>query len=1526
MSGSKPSFRFAGKRRELLDALRREQGPASETSHRIPRRERREGSGPAPLSFSQQRLWFLDQLEPGGAAYNLAAALGLRGRLDVPALAAALRALALRHEALRTTFPSVEGEPVQSVAAEPRAALPVVDLGGLEDDEAEAGRLALAEAVRPFDLAAGPLLRAILVRRSGGDHRLVVVLHHIVADGWSRGILLREVGELYGAAREGRAPRLPELPIQYADYAVWQRGLMQGETLTELLGFWRGRLAGLTSLELPADRPRPAVPSGRGGQRPARLSVELAERLRTLAHGAEATLFMTLLAGWDALLLRHGAAPDVAVGAPVANRDRAETAGLIGFFVNTLVLRADLSDDPSFGDLLSRVRRETLEVLARQELPFEKLVEELQPDRDLGRQPLFQVMLALLPAPPEAPRWDGLDVDVHELPTGTAKVDLLLALEEGPEGVTGTCEHSADLFDEVTVDRMLARLEVLLESAAADPSRRLSELALLPASELLQILADAESPDLAEESVDEAEVCLHTLVALQAARTPEAVAVEGAGESVTYRELAGRAGQLAAHLRALGVGPEVPVAVRLERTPDLVVALLAVLEAGGAYVPIDPAYPRDRQEYILADAGAPVLLTRELLGSLPQETGDVVAVPPGPDNLAYVLYTSGSTGWPKGVAVRHRSAVALVRWARQLFPADDLSGVLAATSVCFDLSVFELFVPLACGGRVVLAENALALPTLGDGGVRLVNTVPSAITELLRNGGIPGSVRTVNLAGEPLPPGLAARLYELPHVERVYNLYGPTEDTTYSTVSLVARGAARVSIGRPLPGTWAYVLDRRLRQVPAGVPGELYLGGAGLARGYLGRPDLTAGRFVPDPFAGQDQPGRRLYRTGDLVRTLRDGSLEFLGRLDHQVKVRGFRIELGEIEEVLRSHPAVRDCAVLVREDRPGEMRLVAYAAMPAMAEDRREGWPELRALLASRLPDYMIPAAFVRLDALPLTPSGKVDRRALPAPALAAGDRHEWEAPRTPLEELVAGCWADLLGVPRVGLRDNFFELGGHSLLAARVVARLRSLLGAELPVRALFEQPTVAGLAARVEAARRGGVRTPVLPPLRRSVRPEEVPPLSFAQERLWFLSELEPGSPLYNLPAAIRMRGALDPAALAGALQAVVRRHEALRTAFHESDGRPVQSVAPDLDLPLPLVDLSGLPSVRREPEAARLRGEEARRGFDLGTLPLVRAALQRLDESDHVLILNLHHAVADGWSLGVLAREIRALLEAAASGRPAVLPELTVQYADYALWQREWLRGETLESLLEPWRQRLAGAPGLLPLPTDRPRTALARRRGSYLPVELPGGLSARLEEAARRSGATPFMVLLAAFQVLLGRTADEDDVSVGFPVANRGRAELEGLIGFFVNTLVLRTRLDGEPGFADVLARVREAALDALAHQDLPFERLVEELRPGRNLGHTPLFQVMFVLQNTPPRGADPAGLELSEVDIDTGAARFDLTLTLARADGGWSGRLSFDCDLFDAVTVRRLAGRFERLLAAAVHAPSRPLADLPLLA
>ncbi len=1517
---------------------------------------------PVPLSFGQERLWFLDRLNPGLPLYNMPLALRLEGPLDPACLARALAATVRRHEPLRTRFASADGEPVQRVDDTAALATAVVDLSGLPAVRRRRAAAALrqGEARRPFDLGRPPLARALLLRLEARVHELALTLHHVAADGWSLGVLAAEVGALYPAFLAGRPSPLPPLPGRYLDFAARQRRSWQGARLAAELAHWRRELAGVEPLALPADRPRPPVRRYRGAEVPVALPAAGVARLEALARTHGATPFMAVLALFALLLHRLTGAEDVPVGSPVAGRDDPRWRDLIGFFVNTVVLRVGIDPGVSFRELLGRVRETTLRAYAHQEVPFEKLVEELAPGRDLVQTPLFQVVLALQTAPLERPRLPGVEVAELAMGTATAKFDLTLDLRPGEGGgLAGRLEYDADLYDAATVRRLARGFETLLAAALAAPERAVGALAALAPAERHQLVAEwsggARTAPVAGS--------VSALVAAQAARRPEAVAVVAGGAAVSYGELVRRAVRLARHLGRVGVRRGDLVGVCLERSPELVATLLAVLQAGGAYLPLDPAYPESRLALMLEDPPTPpvVVTVSALVPALPGGGGGArvllddhrraieaeSAQPPpnvaGEDDLAYVLYTSGSTGRPKGVAVSHGNVLRLVAGADFIELGTD-ETFLHLSPVAFDASTLELWGPLTSGGRLVLHPPELPSPAglarlYGRERVTLSWLTAGLFHQVVGLDGLPGEgtgaplapLRHLLTGGEAPSPGAMRHALERHPGLLVGNGYGPTENTTFTAVAAFRSPAEvgdPVPLGRPIAGTTAFVLDAAFRPVPPGVAGELAAGGAGVARGYLARPAATAERFVPDPFGAA---GSRLYRTGDLARFLPDGRLEFLGRRDQQVKLRGFRIELGEIEAALAGHPGIAAAAAAVRETGAGDRRLVAYAVARPGGGGPPPTAPELAAHLRERLPEFMVPAAFVLLDALPLTAHGKVDRRALPRPdwGAAAG---EGRPPEGPTEELLAGLWRELLDVETVAAEDSFFDLGGHSLLATRLAARVEHALGVALPLRRIFEAPTLAELAAAVDEGRR--MALPEAPPLEPRPRPgpgafETV--LSYAQRRLWFLERLEPGTSAYHVAGGLRLRGeALDLRALAGALRAVVARQAALRTSFAERQGHPVQVVHPQALLAMPVVDLAGLPPGRRGRALREAAAAEAGRPFDLGRPPLLRALVLREDHAGHALVLTLHHVVSDGWSVGVLVREVSALYRAAVRGEAASLPPVRVQYADYADWQREWLRGAALEARLRYWRRRLEGAPAVLELPADRPRDPARRRRAGEVLRALGPGLAGQVDALARSAGATPFMVLLAAFAALLGRVTGQDDLIVGAPVAGRRRTELEGLVGFFVNTLALRIDLSGTgggPSYRELLARVRDAALDAFAHQDVPFEKVVEAVAGARDAMDTPLVQVVLALQTAPLERPRLPGVEVSELAVATGTAKFDLTLDLRPGEGGGlAGRLEYDADLYDAATVRRLLGGFETLLGAALATPGRTVGALPLLA
>jgi amino acid adenylation domain-containing protein len=1034
----------------------------------------------------------------------------------------------------------------------------------------------------------------------------------------------------------------------------------------------------------------------------------------------------------------------------------------------------------------------------------------------------------------------------------------------------------------------------------------------------------------------------HRMFEERSSSAPGSIALSSGEVSLTYGELDARASGLAARLRSLGVGPEVLVGVCLGRTPDLVVALLAVLKAGGAYVPLDPSFPEARLSFMLEDANVPVLITeQDRRDQLPTGEARVVCVDspwewpegegetPGPvalsaKNLAYVIYTSGSTGRPKGVQVTHGALANFLRSMKKLTSMGEDDALLAVTTLSFDIAALEIFLPLAVGARVELVPRDVAadatrlVDRLADPAITFLQATPATWRMLLEAGweGKPGL--SMLCGGEALPRPLADRLLGKGKV--LWNVYGPTETTIWSSAWQVEAGEGPISVGRPIANTQLYVLDKGFRPAPVGVAGELYIGGAGLARGYLGRPGLTAERFLPDPFGAE--AGGRLYRTGDLARWRADGTLECLGRVDHQVKVRGFRIELGEIEATLAGHPEVREAAVSAFEDAGGETSLAAYVV--ARGDSGPIPAAELRRWLLASLPEYMVPSTYIPLGALPLTPNGKVDRNALPDPRQArrALGGLSFVPPRGPVEEAIAGLWAETLGVARVGAHDNFFELGGHSLMAIQLIVRMKHIFGVEPPLKDFVDEPTVARLARLVEDGLAGD-SAPVAPPIARADRDR---PLlaSFAQQRLWFLDQLDPGQASYNIPTAVRLVGDLDVPALEAAINEIVRRHEVLRTTFSSEAGIPRQVIADDLRLSLGVDDLGHLDPEARQAEAARLIAEEARRPFDLAVGPLIRARLLRLGDREHVILVTMHHIVSDGWSIGVLIREVSALYVAFRAGELSPLPEPTLQYADYSAWQREWLQGDVLQAQLDYWSGRLEGLP-TLEIPTDRPRSAASTRGGDERAVLLPKPLLDSTRELARQEGATLFMTLLAAFQVLLQRYSGQDDFAVGSPIAGRTRSELENLIGFFVNTLILRADLAGDPSFRALIGRTREAALGAYTHQDLPFEQLVGVLRPDREAARSPLFQVMFVLQNAPLPALEAPDLTLELLDSASGTAKFDLTLFATEEPEGLRVKMEYSTDLFDAPTVDRMLAHFRILLEGAVDQPDRPIGSLPML-
>jgi amino acid adenylation domain-containing protein len=1500
--------------------------------------------GQIPLSFAQQRLWFMNQLEGPSATYNIPFAVRLTGRIDVAALRAALLDVTDRHESLRTVFPSIDGMPYQAILESDRESiLEVVHAAG-EDVQAAVG----AAAHHPFDLEAERPMRAQLFVLGDETSVLLLIMHHIAGDGWSMVPLARDLSLAYNARRSGGAPGWPPLPVQYADYALWQRDLLghpdvPGSEMARQLDFWTSALAGLPDqLQLPADRSRPAVASYRGRTIRTHIAPELHRRLMDLAAECGVSLFMVLQSGVAALLTRLGAGTDIPLGTPIAGRTDTALDDLVGFFANTLVLRNDTSGDPTFREMLRRARDFDLAAFSHQDLPFERIVEALNPVRSLAWNPLFQVMIVLQNNATSRFRFDGLEASAEEIEGEVATFDLSLSFCELKDaggsagGIEISLEYSTDLFEQATAEEIAGRLIRLLDAASGAPGSPISSADILGAGERHLLLSEW-----CGTGVKTPPVTFPGLFQAQVSRTPEAPALEFGESTLTYAELNRRANRLARWLILQGIGPEDLVVLAVPRSAEMIVSVLAVAKAGAAFVPVDPEYPADRISFMIKDASAACILTTATAArNLPlgehahllvddPEIAPALAGLAGHDvedservrplrvaNPAYVIYTSGSTGRPKGVVVSHGGLASLAASQKERFGTGAGDRVLQLASISFDVAVEDMLTAFGTGAALVIPPpGILAGEPLADflvaHEISYVEISPSVLATVPEPG-FP-ALRRLNVAGEACPAHLVARWAQ---GRQMLNTYGPTEATITATVSDPLSGDTVPSIGRPVHGTRVYVLDESLQPVPRGVVGELYLAGEGLARGYLRRPALTAERFVADPFG---PAGTRMYRTGDLVRWNDHGELQFAGRADNQVKVRGFRIELGEIEAVLRSHAAVADAVVVLREDRPADKRLAAYVVCAADAEADLQA---VRNHVASALPDYMVPAAFISLPELPLTPNGKLDRTALPAPefAMAASGR----PPRSQREEILCELFAEVLAVPAIGIDDNFFELGGHSLLATRLVSRVRSVMGAGLSIRHVFEAPTVAGLAEHIATAEAAG------PPLTQVRRPDRVP-LSFAQRRLWFLDQVEGPNATYNLPLVLKLSGDLHREALEAAIGDLIERHESLRTVFTQVDGEPVQVVvgAGLARPPLPVVEGD-------ETELPAWIDAAARHAFDLSAEIPLRAGLFRLSREEHVLVLVLHHIVNDAWSDGPLSRDLAAAYTARREGHAPRFTPLPVQYADYTLWQQRALGSDedpesAITRLLAYWAGALAGLPDELDLPYDRPRPAAATYRGGSVQLRLDADIHRGLAGLAKDQRATMFMVVQAALAALLSRLGAGTDIPMGTPIAGRNDQALEDLIGFFVNTLVLRTDTSGSPTFTELLARVRETDLAAYAHQDMPFERLVEALNPARSMSRHPLFQVMLVWQNQETTELELPGLRLTGQPFATGTAKFDLLVAMREeyspdgAPAGISGMIEFATDLFERDTIELIAERFRSLFRAVVSDPGQPVDGIDLL-
>ncbi|MBU2709127.1 non-ribosomal peptide synthase/polyketide synthase, partial [Zooshikella marina] len=1519
------------------------------------------------LSYAQQRLWFIDQMEGGSAHYNMPLAFRLKGDVNLEALNKALATVIARHEVLRTSFINKSGEVYQHIQAMPENwQLQLKDLQGVDKDMQEKMLSALQqeEADKPFNLSTDLLLRGLLIKLDTTDVVLLLTMHHIASDGWSLGILMDEISQLYHGINNNKAVNLPELSIQYRDYALWQRSAQVSQLLDTQLSFWQKQLAGLPAVHnLPLDKPRPVTQQYRGQWHYLQLNSQVTEQFKQLCQQQGVTLFMGLHAAFSVLLARYSGDNDIVVGTPIANREQHRLAELIGFFVNTLVLRLDLDDNPSYLQLLEQAKTTALQAYAHQQVPFEQLVEVLQPARDLSYHPLFQVML-VLNSRQQTMQLEDICCTPMTLTTSRAQFDLMLTVEDQEDNLALAWEYNTDLFHAETIEQMSVQFNRLLESIIQTPEQPVLSLSLLTDVAASQVLTDwnntaAGFPD---------NSCIHQLFEKQVKQSPEAVAIQFEQQTLTYQAFNERANQLANYLVQFGVKPDQLVGICLERSIDMVVAIIAVLKAGGAYVPLDPSYPAERLAYMLEDSQASVLISDSHLVSklnlsadqflcvddeyvqqqLAQQSVvnlDTQHIGVTATHLAYVIYTSGSTGKPKGVMNQHRGLVNRIHWMQKQFGLQSTDNVLQKTPFGFDVSIWEYCWPLVTGASVVMARPEghkdvdYLLDTIEQAGITVMHFVPPMLATFIADGRyqhrIP-SLRLVVCSGEALAVDVQNRFLANHHAE-LYNLYGPTEaaiDVSCWQCQPNFMGRS-VPIGKPIDNTQLYVLDNQLKPVPVGVVGELFIGGVGLARGYFNRDELTAERFLPDPFAKEDAGQEsKIYRTGDLARWLPDGNIEYLGRIDHQVKLRGFRIELGEIETQLGNISGVSSCVVIAREDQPGDKRLVAYIVPTAQskvptaqennpAKEEAEWIASLQQTLAEQLPDYMVPVGWAVLDALPLTPNGKVDRKALPAPKLQTTSHYV--APETSTETVLASLWLELLNTEEpVGRNANFFALGGHSLLAIRLVAELRNRFNKDINVRSIFTHPTLASFAQFIDNALADESQAP---PITQVDRQAQLP-LSYAQQRLWFLAQLEGENSLYNMPLAIQLVGVLNVTALNQALNQLISRHESLRTCFAVEGGEAYQAIqaAPEV-FSLTQVDLQQTGAALQAEQLAQLRLSEAERPFDLQQGLMIRGQLVILAPEKHVLLLTLHHIAGDAVSLDILMHELDSLYQAYCQAETDSLPALPIQYADYAVWQRNWLQGEVLQKQLQYWQTQLMDIPDVHSLPLDIPRPKEQSYTGEVYQQAVPTKLTVAFRDFCQAQGVTLFMGLQAAFALLLSRYSGETDIVLGTPVANREQLEIEALIGFFVNTLVLRTDLSGNPSFTELLARCRETALDAYAHQQVPFEQLVEVLQPNRHLSHHPLFQIMLAVQTQDVTQQQLGDLVIEALAETSPTAKFDLTLNVLdnQADGQLAFYWEYCTDLFAADTITRMSQHLLNLLERIIQQPEQAIQQLSML-
>ena len=1399
-----------------------------------------------PLSLTQQRFWFLDQMEGANPAYNIVRVLNLQGSLNFTGLEQAIATIINRHETLRTSFGIADGKPIQVIADKLAFTLPVIDLQELAEDQktTAAQRLTTNEYLRPFALNESSLLRVTLMQLGAESHQLLVIMHHIISDAWSVGNFLQELSVIYSALTAGLPSPLPKLSIQYADYAYWQRQWLENQPAQ--LDYWKQQLADIPAvIELPTDRSRTAIQTFRGDLQKFQFDSQLTHKLKNLSQKSGSSLFMTLLTAFVILLSRYSGQEDIVVGSPISNRNRVALEPLIGFFVNTLVLRTRLQENPTFEELLQQVRQMALDAYTHQDVPFDQLVETLQPQRHLSHSPLFQVMFVLQNSPSSKLELRDLQVTQIELQRATAgaNFDLTLSMQEkdselGTE-LIGAFEYNANLFNADTIARMVESFHTLVEAVVADPQERIRTLPLLTASQKHQLLVEWHHPQ-----TNYPQKSIHQLFEEQVEKTPDAVALVFENQQLTYQQLNSQANKLAHYLQFLGVKPEMLVGVYLERSLEMIVGYLGILKAGGAYVPLDPNYPPERLNYMVADSQMSIILTHSLLLphlslTLEQPQTKIICWDKDfeieiasqscdnpinnftPENLAYVIYTSGSTGRPKGVLIQHSGLLNLVFWHLNNFQVKSSDRTTQLAGTAFDAAVWELWPYLVVGASIYLIKSEFLLsPEILQEKLTshniTISFIPTPLAEQLCL--LPWSenttLRTMLTGGDRLNSYPSNKL-----PFKFFNNYGPTENTVVTTSGQILSEASDSKfppIGLPIANTQVYILDRYLQLLPIGVYGEIYIGGLSLARGYLNRPDLTSERFIANPFVANE----RLYKTGDLGRYLPDGNIDFLGRIDHQVKIRGFRIELGEIETVLSQHPQVQQVVVIVREDHPENKYLTAYI----VSKTETLTSSELRQFLKGNLPEYMIPAAFVILKALPLTPNGKVDRRILPKPETTnLALETAFVAPGTALEAKLAEIWCTVLHREQVGIYDNFFELGGHSLLITSVISRIQEHFSIVLPLRSLFTAPTIAELSQLIITHILDAMTVDTLPPLVPQARDTYIP-LSFAQESIWQLQQLDPESCAYNSFFILRFTGSLSAIALESSFNEIIRRHEILRTGFTIVEGQPVQVISPSLTIPLEIIDLQNLPLIERTSVAERLAALQYNHHFDLALVPLIKTTLLRLTPEEHWLTINMHHIITDGWSFGLLLEELGILYAAFVNGLPSPLPELPVHYADFTLWQRQYFNEKVIEKQLAYWLQKLTNTSlESNEISSNQLQLSNENTSAAIYSVVLPACIVTSIEALCRSQKVSIFVIILTALNILLFKRNSKNEILVMATIGNRSLIETEKMIGCFINDVILRSDLYSEQTGEILLEQAQETLTEAINNKEIACQTVTDTI-------------------------------------------------------------------------------------------------------